>query len=111
ASDFVMPAAVGDALAGLAAVAAAGDDLDRAARLIGAASAQHHDGHGDPVERRVDATFFEPARARWGADAWNAAASEGAAMSVDEATAYALAEPRAASSRRCQCSASPRDGP
>jgi hypothetical protein len=47
------------------------------------------------VEDRLDATFFEAARASCGTDAWNAAAEEGAALSVDDAIAYALQEPRA----------------
>ena len=42
------------------------------------------------MERRLEADFLEPARARYGADAWDAAAGEGAALTVQEATAYAL---------------------
>ena len=49
----------------------------------------------DPVEARLDAAFFEPARARCGTDAWNAAAREGSALSFEDAIAYALEEPRA----------------
>ncbi len=39
-------------------------------------------------------TFFEPARARCGTEAWNAAAREGSALSFEEAIAYALEEAR-----------------
>jgi hypothetical protein len=42
-----------------------------------------------------DARFLEPARARHGADVWDAAASEGSALSFEDAIAYALEEPRA----------------
>ena len=40
------------------------------------------------------ATFFEPARTRRGADAWDAAVREGAALSFDDAIAYALTDSR-----------------
>ena len=36
--------------------------------------------------------FFEPARGRWGVDAWNAAVGEGAALSFEDAVGYALEE-------------------
>ena len=48
----------------------------------------------DPVEARLDAAFFEPARTRYGADAWDAAAREGGTLSFEDAIAYALQEPR-----------------
>ena len=47
----------------------------------------------DPVEARLDEAFFEPARTRYGTDAWDAAAREGGALSFDDAIAYALEEP------------------
>ena len=82
-------------MAGLAAVAAVrDDDLDRAARLTGAAAAHRYDEPHDPVDARLDATFLEPARARCGADAWDAALREGAALSFEDAIAYALDERR-----------------
>ena len=46
----------------------------------------------DPVEARLDETFFNPARARCGAGEWDAAAREGSALSFERAIAYALEE-------------------
>ena len=83
-----------EGLSGLAAVAAKRGETDRAARLAGAASALHYGAPYAVVEDRLDATFFEAARASCGTDAWNAAADEGAALSFDDAVAYALQEPR-----------------
>jgi predicted ATPase/class 3 adenylate cyclase len=84
-----------EGLSGLAAVAATRGETDRAARLAGAASALHYGAPYAVVEDRLDATFFEAARASCGADAWNAAADEGAALSFEDAIAYALKEPPA----------------
>jgi hypothetical protein len=64
---------------------------ERAAKLLGAAAAHRYDQAEDPVETRLDAAFFEPARARLGAGAWDAAAGAGGAMSFEDAIAYALA--------------------
>ena len=49
----------------------------------------------DDVVQALDAAFFRDARDRYGSDAWAAAVHEGAALSVDEAIAYALEEPTA----------------
>jgi hypothetical protein len=38
----------------------------------------------------LSATFVKPARTRYGADAWDAAAREGYALNFEDATAYAL---------------------
>jgi hypothetical protein len=78
----------------LAAVAVIRGDYDRAARLLGAAAEDRRDRPEDPVEARLDTTFFEPARARRGPDAWDAAARDGRTLSFDDAIAYALQEPR-----------------
>jgi predicted ATPase/DNA-binding SARP family transcriptional activator len=88
----VSPAASG-ALTGLAAVAALDNELERAARLAGAAAAHRHGEPQDPVDARLDATILEPARTRCGADAWDAALREGTALSFEDAIAYALDEP------------------
>jgi hypothetical protein len=69
-----------------------GDD-QRAATLVGAAGAHRYDQTEDPVETRLEAAFFEPARNRCGADAWDARAHEGGALSFEAAIAYALEEP------------------
>jgi hypothetical protein len=88
----VLPAAF-EGLAGLAAIAAVHDELDRAARLSGAAAAHRYGEPRDAVDVRLDATFFEPARMRCGADTWDASLREGAALSFEDAIAYALDEP------------------
>jgi predicted ATPase/DNA-binding SARP family transcriptional activator len=82
---------------GLAAVAVADGDGTRAARLVGASDAHRYDKAADPVEAKLDEAFFAPARTRCGAGAWNADTREGHALSSEDAIAYALEEPRAAS--------------
>lgn len=86
----VLPAANG--LSGLAAVAAIRDDLDRAARLCGAAAAHRHGDPEDGIDARLRTTFFVPARIRLGPDAWDAGVREGSALSFDDAIAYALTD-------------------
>jgi hypothetical protein len=82
-----------EGLTGLAAVSAVHRDDDRAARLVGAAAEHRYGQPRDPVDARLDATFFDLARARHGPDAWNAAAREGSALRFEDAIAYALKEP------------------
>ena len=77
----------------MAAIAAMDGDAARAATLVGAAQAHRYDRAEDPVEVRLDDTFFEPARRRCGTDAWNAAAREGSVLSFEDAIAQALEEP------------------
>ena len=92
--DLCAVSFVPEALTGFAAVAAVEDDLDRAATLTGAADAhRRHDALAAESVARLRETFLEPARARFGADAWEAARHAGAAMSLDDAVAYALAAP------------------
>ena len=93
--DVVVRSVVFEGLRGLAAVAAVHDDAKRAATLVGAADAHRYDGPEDPVETRLDETFFQPGRARCGIDTWNAAARDGSMLSFEDAIAYALEEPRA----------------
>jgi predicted ATPase/DNA-binding SARP family transcriptional activator len=88
-----------EGLRGLAAVAVVQGDYQRAATLVGAADAHRYEETQDPVEARLDETFFEPARTRCGTDAWNAAAREGSVLSFEDAIAYALEEPRASAKR------------
>jgi predicted ATPase/DNA-binding SARP family transcriptional activator len=82
-----------EGVGGLAAVAAARGDLDRAARLFGAAAAHRYGEQDDAIDARLHATYFQPARSRHGPDAWDAASRDGAAMSFADAIAYALDEP------------------
>ena len=91
--EMVVRPVVFEGLRGLAAVAVVHGDDKRAATLVGAADAHRYDQPEDPVEARLDETFFEPARTRCGTDAWDAAAREGSALSFEDAIAYALEEP------------------
>jgi predicted ATPase/class 3 adenylate cyclase len=93
--EMVVRPVVFEGLRGLAAVAVVQGDAKRAATLIGAADAHRYERPEDPVEARLDETFFEAARTRCGTDAWNAAAREGSTLSFEDAIAYALEEPRA----------------
>ncbi|HSD77653.1 MAG TPA: adenylate/guanylate cyclase domain-containing protein [Solirubrobacteraceae bacterium] len=93
--DMVVRPVVFEGLRGMAAVAVVDGDDERAATLVGAADAHRYDKAADPVEARLDDTFFAPARARCGADAWDAAARAGSRLSFEDAIAYALEEPRA----------------
>jgi hypothetical protein len=91
--ELAVPLVAGDALRVLAAVAVVGDDLARAAQLVGAAATHTYEPVDDyEVDTRLNATFFQPARSRYGEAAWDAAGTEGAALSLQEAIAYALEE-------------------
>ena len=93
--DMVVRPVVSEGLRGMAAVAVVhGDDI-RAATLVAAARAHRYDRPEDPLEARLDETFFRPARTRCGTDDWDAAARDGSALSFERAIAYALEEPRA----------------
>jgi predicted ATPase/DNA-binding SARP family transcriptional activator len=89
----VLPLAC-EGLNGLAAISAVGNDPRRAARLAGAAAAHRYGRGEDVVDARLRANFIEPARMRFRADEWDAAVREGAALSLQDAIAYALEEPR-----------------
>ena len=96
ARKLVLPL-VADGLIGLAAIAATRGTPHRAARLIGAAQAHQYGNQPDQIiVDTLDARFLTPARTRYGADAWQAAVSEGAALSLEDAIAEALQEPLAA---------------
>ena len=89
--EIVAPLTASEGLLGLAAVSVTRDDLERAAHLVGAAATHADDQYAtDAVERRLHATYFEPARKRHGDGAWAAARSEGATLSLQDAIAYAL---------------------
>jgi predicted ATPase/DNA-binding SARP family transcriptional activator len=82
-----------EGLRGLAAVAVADGDHERAARLVGAAEAQRFQQVPDPFTLRLNRTILGPARDRYGADAWDAAARAGGSLSFEAAIAFALGEP------------------
>jgi hypothetical protein len=63
------------------------------ALLTGDASLRQERGSDRGQARKA---FFEPAPARCGADAWEAAARDGAALTFEDAIAGALDEPRPA---------------
>ncbi|HEX6619408.1 MAG TPA: hypothetical protein VF024_07110, partial [Solirubrobacteraceae bacterium] len=92
--DMVIRPVVFEGLRGLAAVAVVYGDAARAATLVGAAGAHRYDNNPDSVEARLDEAFFAPARARFGSEAWNAAAREGSGLSFEDAIASALEEAR-----------------
>jgi predicted ATPase/DNA-binding SARP family transcriptional activator len=81
-----------EGLLGLAAVAVADGRLRHAAQLRGAAAAHDYGQQQTDVEARLEAGFFTAARTRHGADTWDAAAREGAALSLEDAIAFALDE-------------------
>jgi predicted ATPase len=86
---------ISEGLRGLAAVAAAHGDHHRAARLVGASSAHRYGQPFDVIEARLDASFFDAARAQCGTKAWDTAAREGGLLTFDDAIANALQDPPA----------------
>jgi predicted ATPase/DNA-binding SARP family transcriptional activator len=84
-----------EGLSGLAAVAVACGDAERAATLVGAAASHRYGEVPSLVDARLDAEFFEPARKRRGAREWDAAVRDGGTLNFVDAIAYALREPRA----------------
>ena len=73
-----------EGLRGFAALAAVAGDLDRAARLHGAADTHRYGQPEDEVDARLEAEFFGDVRGR-------PARADGAALSLDDAIEYALA--------------------
>jgi hypothetical protein len=59
---------------------------------VGAAAAHSYGARQDEIKARLDATFLDPARRRHETSAWDAALREGAALSFEDAIAYALDE-------------------
>jgi predicted ATPase/DNA-binding SARP family transcriptional activator len=83
-----------EGLSGLAAIATRRDDPERAARLLGAASASGPWDADADVTAHLERQFFAPARARLGTARWNQAHAEGAQMSFEQAIAFGLNSPR-----------------
>ncbi len=79
-----------EGLLGLAAVAASRGAADRAARLVGAATAHSYGMQQPEIEARLEAAFLDPARRRHGAGAWAAAVREGTSLNFEDAIAFAL---------------------
>jgi predicted ATPase len=84
----------GEMLAGLASVAAGEGRYEPAARLRGAArSAGYPATASDRLfDDRLERDYFDRARAAYGPEAWRRGEQTGAALSLEEAIAYALAE-------------------
>jgi tetratricopeptide (TPR) repeat protein len=80
-----------EGLAGLAAIAACRGELERAARLRGAAEGLAR-VMNDAGGVRLEQEFFSPARERMGERRWDAAFTEGARLDFDEAVSLALDE-------------------
>jgi hypothetical protein len=89
----VLPIAF-EGLRGLAAVAVNDGDANRAATLLGAATAHRYGEPDDALHARLETAFFKTARTRHGVEAWDAAACGGAALSFQDSIAYALEERR-----------------
>jgi predicted ATPase/DNA-binding SARP family transcriptional activator len=80
-------------VAGLAATAAARGQDDRAARLLGAATALGPLGDPDVVGQ-LEERFFAPARARLGEGRWDETSHAGAGLGFDEAIVIAIGRAR-----------------
>jgi predicted ATPase/DNA-binding SARP family transcriptional activator len=79
-----------EGLAGMAAVAAANGLDEAVARLRGSSRAMGYPSSFDkPIDDRLSRLYFAPARKRYGASAWRRAEQAGAALSLEEALAYA----------------------
>ncbi len=87
--EHAWPEHAAEGLAGLAAAATRGGDPNRAARLLGAASALGPIGEAD-VTDQLEEHFFGPARAKHGAQRWNEAVSAGTDMTLEQAIDFAL---------------------
>jgi predicted ATPase/DNA-binding SARP family transcriptional activator len=85
----VMTHLTSEPLGGLAAIETRRGELERAARLLGAATAIGPVGDAD-VKARLEEHFFAAARQRRGARAWSQARENGAQMSFEEAIGFAL---------------------
>jgi predicted ATPase len=90
--EMVVRPLVFEGLRGLAAVAVVGGDATRAATLVGAAATHRYGEPEDALDARLDKAFFEHARTRHGAEAWDTTARDAGGLSLEDAIAYALEE-------------------
>jgi predicted ATPase/DNA-binding SARP family transcriptional activator len=79
-----------EGIAGLAAIAVRSGDLERAARLLGAASVVGPWGGDADVDAQLESLFFGPARAELGARSWDEEIQAGSELSFEGAIALAL---------------------
>jgi hypothetical protein len=82
-----------EGLGGVAAVATRQGDPDRAARLLGAATAIGPVGDDD-VNALLEKHFFASARAQLGSERWSESFGEGAELTFDQAIVFALSSVR-----------------
>jgi hypothetical protein len=80
-----------ESLAGLAALALTEDERERAALMLGAAR-QYGDYGDDDVIEQFERRFWSSARPALGEARWQAAAEEGAALSLEQIVELALGE-------------------
>jgi predicted ATPase/class 3 adenylate cyclase len=91
--DHALGDRAGEGLAGLAATAAGDEQLDTAARLLGAARALGFPPpDARPIDYRLERDYFAPARARYGPDSWRREEQAGATLSYEQAIAEALTD-------------------
>jgi predicted ATPase/DNA-binding SARP family transcriptional activator len=91
--EHVIPLAVPEGLAGLAAVASRRGDLEHAARLLGAGTAHGPTSEADVAEQ-LEEQFFGAARAAYGEKRWKKAEAEGAGLNLEQALVLALTPDR-----------------
>jgi predicted ATPase/DNA-binding SARP family transcriptional activator len=89
---LVIPWFASEALAGLSAIASRNGNLDRAARLLGAATARGPIGDPDVIAQ-LEHGFFTPARERHGDRQWSQAYAAGAELSFADALNLGLDRP------------------
>jgi len=87
--ELVIPWLASEALAGLSAVASLHDDLERAARLLGAATASGPIGDAEVIAQ-LERDFFAPARERHGDRQWGECHAAGAELSFADAIELGL---------------------
>jgi predicted ATPase/DNA-binding SARP family transcriptional activator len=88
-SDRSLSWLASEGVAGLAAIAACRGEVERAARLLGAAQAMAN-VLGDATGVKLEQQFFSPARERIGETRWRNAYADGARLGFDEALGLAL---------------------
>jgi predicted ATPase/DNA-binding SARP family transcriptional activator len=87
--ELVIPWLASEGLAGLAAIASREDDLDRAARLLGAATATGPLGDVE-VTAQLERDFYAAARERHGERQWNEGQAAGAELDFADAIEVGL---------------------
>jgi predicted ATPase/DNA-binding SARP family transcriptional activator len=91
--EHVVKHMAAEGLGGLAAIASRRGDLERAGKLLGAATAIGPVGDAD-VTAQLEEHFYAPACARGGTRHWSDARTTGAKMSFEEAITFALSPGR-----------------